>query len=206
MTVTLAVDFAVLMSSLARAVVRATQAQRMGMASATSSAGGGAVHAPLGRHYGGAAVTAARLHKPASTTAPAALLGLARMGVVPLTPAASAVASVDQVFALQRRWATKKAGGSTKNGRDSQSKRLGVKRFGGHLVRPGNIIIRQRGTRYHPGENVGMGKDHTLFALVDGQVKFTYNPVKKRQVVSVLQLQLAQVSAEAGATSQQAEA
>ena len=68
--------------------------------------------------------------------------------------------------------AHKKAGGSSKNGRDSNSKRLGVKRFGGQTVKPGEIIIRQRGTNTHPGENVGMGKDHTLFALIEGQVAF----------------------------------
>ena len=70
--------------------------------------------------------------------------------------------------------AHKKAGGSSKNGRDSNSKRLGVKRFGGQTVKPGEIIIRQRGTNTHPGENVGMGKDHTLFATSAGQVQFTY--------------------------------
>lgn len=68
--------------------------------------------------------------------------------------------------------AHKKAGGSSRNGRDSQSKRLGVKKYGGEIVIPGNIIVRQRGTRFHPGENVGIGKDHTLFALVEGHVKF----------------------------------
>ena len=68
--------------------------------------------------------------------------------------------------------AHKKAGGSSRNGRDSESKRLGVKKFGGESVIPGNILIRQRGTRWHPGANVGMGKDHTIFALVEGQVKF----------------------------------
>ena len=68
--------------------------------------------------------------------------------------------------------AHKKAGGSTRNGRDSNSKRLGVKRFGNEAVIAGNIIIRQRGTRVHPGANVGMGRDHTLFALTDGRVKF----------------------------------
>lgn len=68
--------------------------------------------------------------------------------------------------------AHKKAGGSSRNGRDSQSKRLGVKKYGGEVVIPGNIIVRQRGTRFHPGENVGIGKDHTLFALVEGRVKF----------------------------------
>lgn len=68
--------------------------------------------------------------------------------------------------------AHKKAGGSTSNGRDSIGRRLGVKKFGGEKVIPGNIIIRQRGTKYHAGVNVGMGKDHTLFALVEGKVKF----------------------------------
>ena len=68
--------------------------------------------------------------------------------------------------------AHKKAGGSSRNGRDSAGKRLGVKKFGGEHVIPGNIIIRQRGTRWHPGHNVGMGRDHTLFALVEGQVRF----------------------------------
>ncbi len=68
--------------------------------------------------------------------------------------------------------AHKKAGGSSRNGRDSESKRLGVKKYGGELVVPGNIIVRQRGTKVNPGANVGMGKDHTLFALVEGHVKF----------------------------------
>ncbi|MFK4825362.1 50S ribosomal protein L27 [Paenochrobactrum sp. BZR 588] len=68
--------------------------------------------------------------------------------------------------------AHKKAGGSSRNGRDSESKRLGLKKFGGEQVVPGNIIARQRGTKWHPGVNVGMGKDHTLFALVNGSVSF----------------------------------
>ena len=68
--------------------------------------------------------------------------------------------------------ATKKAGGSSRNGRDSAGRRLGVKRYGGQLVLPGNIIVRQRGTKHHAGLNVGMGKDHTLFALTDGVVEF----------------------------------
>jgi large subunit ribosomal protein L27 len=68
--------------------------------------------------------------------------------------------------------AHKKAGGSSRNGRDSQSKRLGVKKFGGETVVPGNIIVRQRGTRFYPGANVGIGKDHTLFALANGKVAF----------------------------------
>ena len=67
----------------------------------------------------------------------------------------------------------KKAGGSSKNGRDSAGQRLGVKRFGGETVKAGNIIVRQRGTKFSPGQNVGLGKDHTIFALVDGQVTFT---------------------------------
>ncbi|MCA8932544.1 MAG: 50S ribosomal protein L27 [Rhodospirillaceae bacterium] len=68
--------------------------------------------------------------------------------------------------------AHKKAGGSSRNGRDSEGRRLGVKKYGGELVIPGNIIVRQRGTRVHPGRNVGMGKDHTLFAMVEGHVTF----------------------------------
>jgi large subunit ribosomal protein L27 len=68
--------------------------------------------------------------------------------------------------------ATKKAGGSSRNGRDSAGRRLGVKKFGSEAVRAGNIIVRQRGTTWHPGQNVGMGKDHTLFALLDGKVEF----------------------------------
>ncbi len=68
--------------------------------------------------------------------------------------------------------AHKKGGGSSRNGRDSRSKRLGVKKFGGEAVRPGNIIVRQRGTRFKPGENVGLGKDYTIFSVIDGFVKF----------------------------------
>lgn len=81
--------------------------------------------------------------------------------------------------------AHKKAGGSTRNGRDSESKRLGVKRFGGEVVKAGNIIIRQRGTRVHAGENVGVGKDHTLFATAAGKVCFRKRGAKNRQTVSV---------------------
>lgn len=82
--------------------------------------------------------------------------------------------------------AHKKAGGSTKNGRESHSKRLGVKRFGGQQVLAGNIIIRQRGTRVHPGPNVGMGTDHTLFAKVAGTVQFQKKGIERRLYVSVL--------------------
>ena len=81
--------------------------------------------------------------------------------------------------------AHKKAGGSTRNGRDSQSKRLGIKRFGGQKVRAGNILVRQRGTQFHPGANVGLGKDHTLFALQDGVVTFRHWR-KKRKCIDVL--------------------
>ncbi len=80
---------------------------------------------------------------------------------------------------------TKKAGGSSKNGRDSESKRLGVKRFGGQTVRAGNIIVRQRGTKMKAGENVGLGKDHTIFATADGIVKFSKDS-KGRSTVSVV--------------------
>ncbi len=81
--------------------------------------------------------------------------------------------------------AHKKAGGSTSNGRDSISKRLGVKRFGGQQVAAGNILVRQRGTQFHPGTNVGCGKDHTLFALVDGVVKFQVKGPRNRRFISV---------------------
>jgi large subunit ribosomal protein L27 len=81
--------------------------------------------------------------------------------------------------------AHKKAGGSTNNGRDSQSKRLGVKCFGGQAVLAGNIIVRQRGTRFHPGKNVGCGTDHTLFAKSDGVVKFEVKGPKNRKYVSI---------------------
>jgi len=82
--------------------------------------------------------------------------------------------------------AHKKAGGSSRNGRESHSKRLGVKRFGGELIPAGNIIVRQRGTQFHPGENVGMGKDHTLFAKIDGHVQFTIKGALKRKMVSII--------------------
>ncbi len=82
--------------------------------------------------------------------------------------------------------AHKKAGGSSRNGRDSQAKRLGVKVFGGEAINAGGIIVRQRGTRFHPGDNVGIGRDHTLFATVDGTVKFTVTGAQNRQTVSVL--------------------
>ncbi|MEB3193257.1 MAG: 50S ribosomal protein L27 [Snowella sp.] len=78
--------------------------------------------------------------------------------------------------------AHKKGTGSTRNGRDSNSKRLGVKRYGGQVVKAGNIIIRQRGTRVHPGENVGRGSDDTLFSLIDGIVKFEYKTQSRRKV------------------------
>jgi len=81
--------------------------------------------------------------------------------------------------------AHKKAGGSSRNGRDSESKRLGVKIFGGQAIKAGNIIIRQRGTRVHPGVNVSCGRDHTLFATADGVVKFEVKGPKKRKFVSV---------------------
>jgi large subunit ribosomal protein L27 len=82
--------------------------------------------------------------------------------------------------------AHKKAGGSSRNGRDSHSKRLGVKRYGSENVVAGNIIVRQRGTQFHPGDNVGMGKDHTLFAKVDGQVLFTTKGAQQRRMVSII--------------------
>ena len=80
--------------------------------------------------------------------------------------------------------ATKKAGGSSRNGRDSAGRRLGVKKFGGENVLPGNIIVRQRGTKFHPGENVGIGKDHTIFATKNGKV--TFKKTRIRTFVSVI--------------------
>jgi large subunit ribosomal protein L27 len=82
--------------------------------------------------------------------------------------------------------AHKKAGGSSRNGRDSHSKRLGVKAYGGEAIGAGGIIVRQRGTKVHPGTNVGIGKDHTLFALVDGTIVFATKGVDKRKTVSVV--------------------
>lgn len=83
--------------------------------------------------------------------------------------------------------AHKKAGGSSRNGRDSESKRLGVKRFGGELVAAGSILVRQRGTRFHPGDNVGCGKDHTLFAKIDGRVVFKTKGPLNRKYVNVVE-------------------
>ena len=83
--------------------------------------------------------------------------------------------------------AHKKAGGSTRNGRDSHSKRLGVKIFAGQMVKPGNIIVRQRGTRLHAGRNVGLGRDHTLYALTDGFVRFETKGPKNRKFVTVVE-------------------
>ncbi|WP_085036417.1 50S ribosomal protein L27 [Cronobacter sakazakii] len=82
--------------------------------------------------------------------------------------------------------AQKKRGGSTRNGRDSQAKRLGVKVYGGQVISAGGIIVRQRGTQFHPGVNVGIGKDHTLFSLVDGKVKFSITGALNKRTVSVV--------------------
>jgi len=84
--------------------------------------------------------------------------------------------------------AQKKGGGSTRNGRDSQAKRLGVKRYGGERIRAGAILVRQRGTPFHPGENVGIGRDHTLYALVDGTVQFAVKGALNQRTVSVVAL------------------
>ena len=82
--------------------------------------------------------------------------------------------------------AHKKAGGSSRNGRDSESKRLGVKMYGGQLCIAGNILVRQRGTQFHPGVNVGIGKDHTLFALIDGRVEFALKGPKRQRTVNIV--------------------
>ena len=100
--------------------------------------------------------------------------------------------------------AQKKGGGSTRNGRDSNPKMLGVKAFGGQNVSAGSIIVRQRGTRVHPGVNVGIGKDHTLFALVDGTVKFAVKGMRNNSTVSILPLE--QVQDQAQYSAQRAEA
>lgn len=92
---------------------------------------------------------------------------------------------IRNIWHTQVRHATKKGGGSTKNGRDSIGRRLGVKLFGGEQVNPGNIIIRQRGTKFRPGVNVGIGKDHTLYALEGGWVKFGWDKNRKRKEVHV---------------------
>ena len=84
--------------------------------------------------------------------------------------------------------AHKKAGGSSRNGRDSESKRLGFKKYGGEFVKAGNIIVRQRGTKFHPGENVGMGRDHTLFAKADGHLKLVKKGSRMRQFATVIPL------------------
>jgi large subunit ribosomal protein L27 len=82
--------------------------------------------------------------------------------------------------------AHKKAGGSSRNGRDSESKRLGVKRYGGQVVSAGSIIVRQRGTQFHAGDNVGIGKDHTLFAKIEGAVQFTVKGAERRKTVNIV--------------------
>ena len=89
--------------------------------------------------------------------------------------------------------AHKKAGGSSRNGRDSAGRRLGVKKFGGEAVIPGNILVRQRGTKWHPGDNVGMGKDHTLFATVEGKVLFV-SKANKRTYVNVVAAAMAEAA------------
>lgn len=93
--------------------------------------------------------------------------------------------SVGGLSVVFKRYATKKTAGSTKNGRDSKPKNLGVKKFGGERVIPGNIIVRQRGTRFHPGDYVGIGKDHTLYALKEGRVKFETHKLSGRKWVHV---------------------
>ncbi len=93
--------------------------------------------------------------------------------------------------------AHKKAGGSSRNGRDSIGRRLGIKKFGGQAVISGNIIARQRGTRWHPGKNVGIGKDHTIFAVVKGVVKFTRSGKKGRVYINVVETEATEIKAKA---------
>ncbi|XP_071732743.1 uncharacterized protein [Rutidosis leptorrhynchoides] len=103
---------------------------------------------------------------------------------IPLYSSATDVTG-DGLSTVFRRWASKKTAGSSKNGRDSNPKFLGLKKFGGERVIPGNIIVRQRGTRFHPGDYVGIGKDHTLYALKEGSVKFEHNKLSGRKWVHV---------------------
>ncbi|XP_017255695.1 uncharacterized protein LOC108225361 isoform X2 [Daucus carota subsp. sativus] len=105
--------------------------------------------------------------------------------LVAKVPVYSSDASGGGFNLMLRRWASKKTAGSTKNGRDSKPKNLGVKKFGGERVIPENIIVRQRGTRFHPGNYVGIGKDHTLFALKEGNVKFERHKLSGRKWVHV---------------------
>ncbi len=101
------------------------------------------------------------------------------------TTASKALCRTASLYQQQTRTATKKAGGSTRNGRDSPGQRLGVKKFGGEAVISGNIIIRQRGQKYHSGDMTKMGKDHTIYASAPGYVRFVWNRAKKHQIVTV---------------------
>jgi large subunit ribosomal protein L27 len=96
--------------------------------------------------------------------------------------------SVNRIWCQQTRLATKKAGGSSRNGRDSEGRRLGVKKFGGEVVQNGTIIIRQRGQKYRSGLDTKMGRDHTIYSLVDGYVLFVWDKIRKQQTVTVSQV------------------
>lgn len=142
----------------------------------------GAVAAALRRAQAARHLTAANAAVTVGIAARPAVAGGACVGAV-WTP-----------WTIPARFASKKAGGSSKNGRDSIGKRLGVKLYGGEFCRAGQIIVRQRGTKFHPGPNVSMGKDHTLHALVDGQVMFTKHQVgKKAHKRAMMQPKVAQV-------------
>ena len=124
-------------------------------------------------------------------TAPRPLLPRAA-GPCSAAPAESLAAA----FQLQQtRWASKKQGGSTQNNKDSNPKYLGVKLYGGEHCIPGNIIVRQRGTKFHPGDNVGMGKDHTIFSLVEGNIQFVHDKRRKRTYIHVQPLAQAAAAA-----------
>jgi len=99
-----------------------------------------------------------------------------------VAPMAEGVAAIQF---QQTRWASKKQGGSTQNNKDSQPKFLGVKLYGGERCTPGNIIVRQRGTKFHPGENVGIGKDHTIYSLINGNVQFSHDKRRRRTYIDV---------------------
>eukprot|EP00898_Chlorokybus_atmophyticus_P001289 jgi/Chlat1/2160/Chrsp17S00188 len=121
----------------------------------------------------------------ASTTLARLASGAAAGPASGLSAAGSLVGEAGLGGTALRRWATKKAGGSTQNGRDSQPKFLGVKKFGEEYVKAGNILVRQRGTKFYPGDNVGMGRDHTLFSLIKGRVKFIKDKFRKRRYIAV---------------------
>merc|ERR1712176_1714736 len=124
------------------------------------------------------ATSALTQRTPAAAAAAASSLNL--LSSFESLSAALSASNLQGAIQTFTRTATKKAGGTSRNGRDSNPKFLGVKKFGGEYVIPGNIIVRQRGTKFHPGDHVGMGRDHTIYSLVTGQVKFSVDKTRKK--------------------------